>query len=626
MEHDGGHVVRVVGGRYRLVEGPLRGGMGEVWRGVDETLGRTVALKRAQEPTDPASPDPLRQLRREAEILARLEHPHVVTLYAVEPDTEADAAEPSRAPVHWLVMEWVSGGNLAERLAEAEDGRLPWPEAAELGVQLARGLAAVHGKRVTHGDIKPENVMIGDAGIAKIADFGTAIQRDGQAITRRPSCHTPEYAAPEVVGGARALPASDVFSLGATLHKLATGRTPYGDADEAPTDWRARRGFVRVGSREELGPLAGPVAAMLRHDPAARPSAAQAQRTLERLLRRPGLRPPRWRTVAATLGIAALIPLGPPVWDWLRSDPPAPDPALDQRDWRALFGDQRTADPCSLIDIEPFESYGETDLDRAYGALERCDLLIQPPGDASVDLSVMFEEEPPEQGVATAREIGGVGVMEVEAGRDFCVRQLAGPGAAEGPMVEIVAEYEHEDGVAPLCELADVAVDTAAGALNAALDADGELPRRLLPENSLARLDACTLVDERRLSAAVPGVDALDPRTGWGRWDCEWRSTTQDLRLRLRFDQNRPLTGGDGAPTRLGDRLAFVTPEGEGAGTCLVRVEHRSFTGNGGHPKLELLHLAVAGGEPVDQLCERATTAAAAAASLSGGRGPAAHE
>lgn len=206
----------LVSERYRLQERLGRGGMGDVWRAVDEALGRTVAVKLLAAEADEAVG---LRFRREAEIAARLNHPHTVALY--------DAG--SHQGRLFLVMEFVDGRSLAEELAA--HGALAPEHVADLAAQIARGLSAAHQQGVIHRDIKPGNLLLSSDGTVKIADFGIARIADETALsltTTGQLLGTSTYLAPERAVGRPAGPASDVYSLGCVLHELLTGRPPFG--------------------------------------------------------------------------------------------------------------------------------------------------------------------------------------------------------------------------------------------------------------------------------------------------------------------------------------------------------------------------------------------------------------
>jgi serine/threonine protein kinase len=151
----------LLGNRYRLGERIADGGMGSVYRAVDDNLGRPVAVKvlRRELVDEPAF---LERFRREARAVAAVSHPGVAGVYDYgELDGRA-----------FIVMELVEGETLAERIAAR--GRLPWTETFALGEQVARALAAAHGHRLVHRDVKPGNILIGPGERAKVTDFGIA--------------------------------------------------------------------------------------------------------------------------------------------------------------------------------------------------------------------------------------------------------------------------------------------------------------------------------------------------------------------------------------------------------------------------------------------------------------------
>lgn len=199
----------VLAGRYRLDREIGRGGMGVVWLGHDEVLGRQVALKQV------AATSPL----REARLAARLQHPHVVAVFDLVDD-----------PVEgrWLVMEHVDGATLRDLVLR--EGPLDPDRAAVLLAQVAEGLAAVAGAGITHRDVKPSNVLVrAEDGVAKLSDFGIASSAAPDATVTQTGqlMGSPAYVAPEVAAGARADVAADVWSLGATACFALTGHPPY---------------------------------------------------------------------------------------------------------------------------------------------------------------------------------------------------------------------------------------------------------------------------------------------------------------------------------------------------------------------------------------------------------------
>jgi hypothetical protein len=200
----------MLSGRYRIVALIGRGGMGEVYRAEDLTLGQPVALKFL--PSDVANQaDRLARFHQEVRVARQVSHPNVCRVYDIG---DADGQ-------HFLSMEYVDGEDLASLLRRI--GRLPAAKAAELARQLCAGLAAAHDRGVLHRDLKPANVLIDGRGRARIADFGLAgfveERRDGQRIAG-----TPGYMAPEQYAGQGTSTRSDIYALGLVLYELYTGQ------------------------------------------------------------------------------------------------------------------------------------------------------------------------------------------------------------------------------------------------------------------------------------------------------------------------------------------------------------------------------------------------------------------
>jgi serine/threonine protein kinase len=203
---------RYVGGRYRLLEAHAMGGMASIWRAVDESTGSVVAVKRLHPflITDPVARE---RLLREAAALRGLRHPNVVAVR----DLVADPDDPA------LILEFVPGRTAAEALAT--DGPFDEPAALAIAASVADALGAAHRRGLVHRDVKPSNVLLGDDGRVRLADFGIAVDEvQDTALTDAGSVvGTLRYLAPERVGGAPATPASDLWSLGAVLFELLTG-------------------------------------------------------------------------------------------------------------------------------------------------------------------------------------------------------------------------------------------------------------------------------------------------------------------------------------------------------------------------------------------------------------------
>ena len=209
----------VISGRYTLEAEVGRGGMGAVWRGRDEVLGRTVALKRIGVAPGGLTPDAVRA-EREAKLAAKLNHANVVAVFdLVAESTDGQSQQ-------WLVMEYVEGTDLADLIRER--GRLTPDEAAPILAQTASALAAAHGAGIVHRDVKPSNILVAPDGQVKLSDFGIARTDADPALTQTGLVTgSPAYLSPEVASGQQATPASDVWSWGATLFHALEGRPPY---------------------------------------------------------------------------------------------------------------------------------------------------------------------------------------------------------------------------------------------------------------------------------------------------------------------------------------------------------------------------------------------------------------
>jgi Protein kinase domain len=201
----------VVAGRYRLVALLGRGGMGEVYRADDLTLDQPVALKFL--PGGVAADDiRLAQFHNELRIARQVSHKNVCRLYDLG---DADGRR-------FLTMEYVDGEDLASLLRRI--GRIPQDKALELARQLCAGVAAAHERGVVHRDLKPANVMIDGEGNVRITDFGiaTAVGDDNPG-----AAGTPQYMAPEQLGGKAASIKTDIYALGLILFEIFTGRRAY---------------------------------------------------------------------------------------------------------------------------------------------------------------------------------------------------------------------------------------------------------------------------------------------------------------------------------------------------------------------------------------------------------------
>lgn len=206
---------RVLAGRYRIEAAVGEGGMAKVFRGQDQVLGRTVAVK-VLAPEFARDGQFVQRFRREAQSAAALNHPNVVSVF----DTGSDG------PVHYIVMEFVEGRTLRDVLGA--DGRLHPRRAAEIAESMCRALASAHKQGLVHRDVKPGNVMLTPSGEVKVMDFGIARVTTGEALTQTATVlGTASYFSPEQAKGEPVDARSDVYSAGCVLYEMLTGQPPF---------------------------------------------------------------------------------------------------------------------------------------------------------------------------------------------------------------------------------------------------------------------------------------------------------------------------------------------------------------------------------------------------------------
>lgn len=276
-------------GRYRITGTLGRGGMGTVYRGRDEVLGRDVAIKVIQDRFGGVE-HVVRRFEAEARAVAQISSPHIVHVYEFDP-----VAVPP-----YLVMELVGGPSLQQFVKRR--GRGAFGTVAECARQTLRGLATAHAAGIIHRDVKPGNILRAADGTYKLTDFGLARSLEqGQSLTASGSViGTLHYMAPEVAAGDEATAASDLYSLGATLYEMLAGRPPF--AEESPL--RLLRRIVTetpppvAAHRDDVPPL--------------------FEAWLGKLLARdPG---DRFSSAAAALDALAAIDVGPPAADDFSSE------------------------------------------------------------------------------------------------------------------------------------------------------------------------------------------------------------------------------------------------------------------------------------------------------------------
>jgi serine/threonine-protein kinase len=287
---------RTLAGRYRLEQVIGRGGMSTVYRGTDELLGRTVAIKILLAALLEQDPAYATRFQREAQAVAALASSAIVTVY--DTGTDEDGGQ-------YIVMEYVAGRSLAELLG---DGRpLEVSEATRIAERVADALRVAHAAEILHRDIKPANVMAADDGTVKVLDFGIARRLDGTTLTQTASVvGTAAYMAPERALGHAGDARSDIYSLGCLLYAMLSGRPPFtGELAAAVLHQQVNSGptppsELRPGIPAALDAL---VVQMLAKEPDARPQTAAEVR--DRLLVLSGASP----LIAAAAPTAPTVPL-----------------------------------------------------------------------------------------------------------------------------------------------------------------------------------------------------------------------------------------------------------------------------------------------------------------------------
>ncbi|MFI6279973.1 protein kinase [Streptomyces sp. NPDC050988] len=272
MSDDGG---RLIGGRYRLAERIGSGGMGTVWRAVDELVERDVAVKEPRLPGDPqdaAHQRAFNRLQREARAAARVEHPAAVAIH----DVVVEDGLP------WIVMELIRGESLHEVL---QRGALPLAESARIGLAVVGALKAAHAKGIVHRDVKPANVLLGQHGRVVLTDFGIAHIQGEESLTMSGEfVGSLEFIAPERMSGRGAGPAADLWSLGVCLYAAVEGWSPFRRTTLEST--LAAILSAEPPEPEHAGPLGALIVRLLAKDPDVRPDADEVVAALEAVAER----------------------------------------------------------------------------------------------------------------------------------------------------------------------------------------------------------------------------------------------------------------------------------------------------------------------------------------------------
>jgi len=251
------------------------GGMAEVYKAEQSSLGRIVAVKKLKGPLA-QNPEMLERFCREARSAANLQHENIVQVYQMgEVDGE-----------RYIVMEYVEGRDLKSIVKTA--GALPWNIASLILRQIALGLGFAHQRGYIHRDIKPGNIMVSHRGEVKIMDFGIVRRVDSELTQTGAFLGTPSYMSPEQLRGQNVTPLSDLFSLGVLFYEILAGDKPFKAESEASLVYKImseKERPIRKLSPEVPRRIARVVKRLLKKNPAKRfESAPELAGTLERML------------------------------------------------------------------------------------------------------------------------------------------------------------------------------------------------------------------------------------------------------------------------------------------------------------------------------------------------------
>ncbi|WP_239153754.1 serine/threonine protein kinase [Virgisporangium aliadipatigenens] len=281
---------QVLAGRYRLVLPLGQGGMGRVWRAVDELLLRDVAVKELVLPpaaTERDRDDLRERALREARAIARIDQANVVRLF----DVVHDGGQP------WIVMELIPSRSLQDVLNA--HGPVAPARAARIGLGVLAALRAAHRAGILHRDVKPANILLADDGRVVLTDFGVALAAEDTSITVTGIVMgSPQYLAPERATDGMIGPAADLWSLGATLYAAVEGRPPYERSTGVAT--LTALATERPPPPKQAGVLTAALEGLLRKDPRDRVGPDETERLL--------------RAAAATVPGGRSTVDGPPWW------------------------------------------------------------------------------------------------------------------------------------------------------------------------------------------------------------------------------------------------------------------------------------------------------------------------
>ncbi|MBA4861448.1 serine/threonine protein kinase [Streptomyces sp. PSKA54] len=271
------NTARLLAGRYRLGGVLGRGGMGTVWRALDETLGRPVAVKELRFPSNIDQEEKRRLVTRtlrEAKAIARIRNTSAVTVYDVVHEDDRP----------WIVMELVEGKSLAEVIRE--DGLLTPKRAAEVGLAVLDVLRSAHREGILHRDVKPSNVLIADDGRVVLTDFGIAqVEGDPSITSTGMLVGAPSYISPERARGHKPGPAADLWSLGGLLYASVEGFPPYDKGSAIATLTAVMT--EPLEPPKNAGPLEKVIYGLLAKDPEQRLDDAGARALLNDMIHAP---------------------------------------------------------------------------------------------------------------------------------------------------------------------------------------------------------------------------------------------------------------------------------------------------------------------------------------------------
>jgi eukaryotic-like serine/threonine-protein kinase len=247
-------------GRFRAAAELGAGAMGTVFRARDEALGRDVAIKALSAGGDAGIRE---RFLREARAIGAVHHANILAIY--DANTEGDTP--------YIVMELATGGSLWDQV---KSGPVHMETVRQVGIQIARALAAAHARGILHRDVKPANILSTSPGTWKLADFGIARLPDSTLTVTGQFLGSPSYAAPESLGKGEFSPASDVYALGVTLYEALAGTPPHGDHDMRSLMRKLEEDPPPLHTRVSVpGPLGASIMAAVARDPARRPTAEQ---------------------------------------------------------------------------------------------------------------------------------------------------------------------------------------------------------------------------------------------------------------------------------------------------------------------------------------------------------------